>query len=291
MRVFVKVVDKGSFSAAAATLDISPQMVAKHIAYLESELGTILLNRTTRRQSLSDIGQAYYERCQMILAEVEAADSLAFELHTQPKGILKVSAPVTFGTFSLPAFMTKFLMTYPDVEIDLSLTDRLVDPIEEGIEVMIRIGELKDSSMIARKLAPYRMITCASPAYLAQRGTPNTPQQLTQHECLTYTSSTSFGHGHWYFSQNGKTEEVLVRGRYRCNDWKTLLYAAIADMGIILGPETVLADEIKAGRLIPILTHYDRPTRPMHVVYPASRKPTIKLRSFVDALIAEFGEA
>lgn len=292
MRVFVKVVETGAFSTTATALDMSPQMVAKHITFLETELGTILLHRTTRRQNLSDIGRVYYEKCQMILADVEAADALAFELHTEPKGILKVSAPITFGAFSLPALITKFLQTYPEMRIDLSLTDRFVDPIEEGIEVMIRIGELKDSSMIARQLAPFRLIACASPDYLAQHGTPNTPQELLQHECLIYSNNkAAIGQGYWHFLKNGKKEQVLVDGRYHSNDWKTLLYSATAGMGITLGPESVLADEVKAGRLVPVLTHYDIPARPMHVVYPASRKPTAKLRSFVDALIAEFGES
>lgn len=291
MRVFVKATDLGSFAAAADALQMSPQMVAKHIASLETQLGIVLLNRTTRRQSLTDVGRGYYDRCKIVLAEVEAADSLAFDMHTQPRGTLKVSAPVTFGTFCLPQFVTRFLSAYPDMSIDLSLSDRFIDPLEKGIEVMIRIGELEDSSLIARPLAPYRLIACASPDYLAKRGTPANVQELAKHDCLIYASWTAATQCRWRFTRNGKSEEVIIDGRFRCNDWKALLHAARAGLGITLGPESVLSSEIKAGRLIPVLQEYQGPARPMHVLYPSLRNPTIKLRSFVDELIAEFGIA
>lgn len=290
MRIFVKVVEMGSFSAAAAILNISPQMVAKHIAYLETELSTVLLTRTTRRQSLTDIGRSYYERCRLILAEMEAADAMVFAMHSQPKGILKVSAPVTFGAFSLPPFISRYLAMQPEMEIDLSLSDRLVDPLEEDIDIMIRIGELADSSMIARPLRPYRLIACASPDYLAARGVPHTPAELAQHVCLIYANGILSASCSWSFSRNGKTEQAVVRGRYRSNNWQALLHAATAGMGITLGPETALYQEIRSGRLVPILEHYQGPVKPMSVVYPSSRRPTVKLRSFVEALVDEFGD-
>ncbi|KEY57632.1 LysR substrate-binding domain-containing protein [Serratia sp. DD3] len=174
------------------------------------------------------------------------------------------------------------------MQIDLSLSDRFVDPIEEGIEVMIRIGELADSSLIARALAPYRLITCASPSYLSARGLPETPDDLAKHDCLMYGNGASSISCRWHFTHHGKVKEVPVNGRFRCNDWKALLSAATAGFGITLGPESILEPEVKAGRLVRILSDYEGPARPMHVVYPASRKPTIKLRSFVDALMAEF---
>lgn len=291
MGVFVKAAELGSFSATASALEMSPQMVAKHIAFLETQLGTVLLNRTTRRQSLSDVGRAYYERCKVVLSEVESADSLAFDMHTQPKGILKISAPVTFGAFSLPAFINRFLATYPDMQIDLSLSDRYIDPLENGTEVMIRIGELEDSSLIARRLAPYRLIACASPDYLQKRGSPATPEALTRHDCLIYAGWSAAASCRWRFTRDGKSEEVAVDGRFRCNDWKALLHAATSGLGITLGPETILAAEVNAGRLVRVLKDYEGPARPMHVVYPLSRKPTIKLQRFVEAMIAEFGEA
>lgn len=289
MSVFVKAAELGSFAATAGVLEISPQMVAKHIAFLEAQLGIVLLNRTTRRQSLTDVGRAYYERCKIILSEVESADSLAFDMHTKPKGILKVSAPVTFGAIRMPSFISRFLSSYPEIQIDLSLNDRFVDPLEEGIEVMIRIGELEDSSMIARRLAPYRLIACASPEYLAKRGNPDTVAELTMHDCLIYTNWSTTSLYRWRFTRNGKVEEVSVNGRFRCNDWKALLHAAISGFGITLGPETILDQEVKAGRLVRVLNNYEGPSKPMHVVYPSLRKPTIKQRCFVDEIISEFG--
>lgn len=289
MGVFVKSVELGSFAAAAEALRMSPQMVAKHVAFLEGRLGTTLINRTTRRQSLTDIGRAYYDRCKSVLSEVEAADSLALEMLEQPRGVLKVSAPITFGAFSMPPFIMRYLARYPDMQIDLSLSDHFVDPLAEGIEVIIRIGELADSSLIARPLAPYRLIACASPDYLARRGMPVTPDELMTHDCLVYSYWSPSIPCRWVFTRNGKAQEVAVNGRFRSDDWKALLHAAIAGAGITLGPENVLASEVAAGRLVRVLPDYEGPSRPMHVVYPAARKPTAKLRSFVDALVETFG--
>ncbi len=289
MSVFVKSADLGSFAATADALDMSPQMVAKHIAALEAQLGITLLNRTTRRQQLTDVGRAYYERCKRVLSEVEAADSLALDMQTHPKGILKVSAPITFGAFTMPAFVTRFLAQHPDMQIDLSLDDRYVDPLEEGIEVIIRLGDLVDSSLIARRLRPYRLIACASPGYLAKRGTPETLDDLAHHDCLHYGSSPASQPCRWLFSGDGKTQEVHIEGRFHCNNWNALLHAAISGFGITLGPEIVLESEVKAGRLVQVLTQYQCPARPMHIVYPPTRRPTAKLRSFVDAMVAEFG--
>jgi DNA-binding transcriptional LysR family regulator len=289
MEVFVKSADVGSFAAAAEALALSPQMVAKHIASLETQLGTTLLNRTTRRQHLTDVGRAYYERCKRVLSEVEAADSLALDMHTQPKGVLKVSAPTTFGAFTMPTFVTQFLNQHPEMQIELSLDDRYVDPLEEGIEVMIRIGDLVDSSLIARELAPYRFIACASPDYLAKRGIPATPDDLSNHDCLSYSYRSPSPQCRWNFTRDGKKQDVHIDGRFRSNNWNALLHAATSGFGITLGPEIILANEVKAGRLVQVLGDYQGPSRPMHVVYPPTRQPTTKLRSFVDALVAEFG--
>lgn len=289
MGVFVKAADLGSFAAAAEALGISPQMVAKHVMFLEDRLGTTLLNRTTRRQSLSDVGRAYYDRCKALLAEAEAADELAQEMRTQPKGVLRVNGPMTFGAYSLAPFVSRYLKRYPDMQIDLTLNDRFVDPLEEGFEVMVRVGEVDDASLIARPLAPYRLIACASPDYLAARGTPRTPSDLERHDCLPYAYWSPSIPCRWVFSRDGRTEEVRATGRVRSNDWKTLLRAATDGLGVTLGPETVLASEIEAGRLVRVLPDYEGPTRPMYVLYPAGRRPTVKVRSFVDAMVEEFG--
>jgi DNA-binding transcriptional LysR family regulator len=289
MAVFVKASDLGSFAAAAEATGMSAQMVAKHVVFLEGRLGTTLLHRTTRRQSLTDVGRAYYDRCKLVLTEAEAADSLAQEMRTHPKGVLRVNAPVTFGAFSLAPFITRYLARYPDMQIDLTLNDRIVDPLEEGFEIMVRIGEVEDTSLIAHSLAPYRLIACASPAYLAVRGTPRAPSDLKQHDCLTYAHWSPSIPVRWLFARDGESEEVQVSGRFRSNDLKALLHAAAEGFGITLGPESVLAAEFAAGRLVRVLPEYEGPTRPMHALYPAGRRPTVKIWSFVDELIKEFG--
>lgn len=291
MAVFVKTSDLGSFASAAEALGMSPQMVAKHVVFLEDRLGATLLHRTTRRQSLTDVGRAYYDRCKLVLAEAEAADTLALDMRSQPKGVLRVNAPVTFGSFSLAPFVTRYLDRYADMQIDLTLNDRFVDPLEEGFEVMIRIGEIEDGSLIAYPLAPYRLIACASPAYLARRGTPATPAELERHDCLTYGYWSPSVPCRWLFSRDGRVEEVKANGRFRSNDWKALLHAAVEGFGVTLGPESVLQAEIAAGRLARVLPDYEGPARPMHVLRPAGRRPTIKVRSFIDALVDEFGPA
>jgi len=289
MAVFVKAADLGSFAAAAEALRISPQMVAKHVVFLEDRLGAALLNRTTRRQSLTDIGRAYYDRCKQVLSDVEAADTLAQDMRSQPKGTLRVNAPMTFGAYSLAPFITRYLARYPDMQIDLTLNDRFIDPLEEGVEVMLRVGEVTEGSLIAHPLAPYRLIACAAPAYLSRRGLPRVPADLEQHECLAYANWSTAMTCRWNFTGNGRTEAVRACGRVRSNDWKVLLQAAVDGFGVTLGPESVLGTEIAAGRLIRILPDYEGPARPMHVLYPAGRRPTVKLRSFVDAVVEEFG--
>lgn len=284
MNVFVRAAELGSFAAAANDLRLSPQMVAKHIARLESRLGTALLNRTTRRQHLTDIGRSYYERCKIVLSEAEAADAIALEMKVTPSGTLRVNAPVTFGTSTLAPFITQYLAQYPETQVELTLSDRLVDPVEEGYEVILRIGELTDSQMIAYPLRPYRLIACASPGYLAQRGIPLTPVELAHHSCLVYGIWSPQAPCRWQFSQDGKTQEIQPEGRLRSNDWRALLHAAVSGYGVTLGPEDVLKEEITAGRLVQVLPDYDGPSRPMHVLTPAGLRQTVKIRSFIQAL-------
>ena len=181
IRVFVKAAETGSFAAAAGQLRLSPQMVARHVAALEAHLGTSLIARTTRRQTLTDIGRSYYERCRVVLAEIAEADAVAQEMKATPSGIIRVNAPVTFGSHALAAFITDYLARYPDVQVELTLSDRIVDPIEEEFEVIVRIGELADSSMVAWPLLPYRLIACASPDYILRHGEPQTPTDLQHH--------------------------------------------------------------------------------------------------------------
>ncbi len=290
MNVFVRAAELGSFAAAANALRISPQMVAKHIARLESRLGTALLSRTTRRQHLTDIGRSYYERCKVVLAEAETADAIALEMKATPSGTLRVNAPVTFGTSTLAPFITQYLDKYPDTQVELTLNDRFVDPVEEGYEVILRIGELNDSPMIAYPLRPYRLIACASPEYLAQHGMPQTPDDLAQHSCLIYGIWSPQIPCRWLFCKEGKAQEIQPTGRFRANDWRALLHAAVRGYGVTLGPEDVLNEEIRAGRLVQVLSDYEGPSRPMHVLTPAGMRQTVKVRSFIHALREALGE-
>ncbi|MGY2047909.1 LysR family transcriptional regulator [Methylobacterium sp. JK268] len=289
MAVFVRVADLGSFAATAQALGLSAQMVAKHVVFLEDRLGATLIHRTTRRQSLTDVGRAYVERCRLLLAEAEAADELAHEMRSKPKGTLRVNAPLTFGSFSLAPFITRFLADHAEMQIDLALSDRYVDPIEDGYDVLIRIGTAENGALIAHPLAPYRLIACASPAYLERRGVPRRPADLAAHDCLVYGTDAPDRGCKWLFTRNGRREEVAAGGRLRGNDWRVLLQATLEGYGVTLGPESVLIREIEAGRLVRILPDYEGPARPMQVLYPASRRPTLKLRRFVEAVQHSFG--
>jgi DNA-binding transcriptional LysR family regulator len=289
MAAFVKAVDAGSFAAAAGALGISPQMVAKHVTFLETRLGTRLLNRTTRRQSLTEIGRTYHERCKLVLAEAEAADSLVHEAKAVPRGRLRVNAPVTFGAHSLVPLITRYLRRYLDVEIDLVLSDRFVDLVEEGYEAVFRIGPLADSGLMARSLSPFRLVACASPAYLRERGMPVTPVDLKDHECLGYASWSGSVVTEWRFVCEGRVHDVHVRGHLRINDTTALLSAALDGFGIVLIVADLARGALSAGRLVKVLPDFEAPSRPMHLLYLADRRQTPKLRSFIDAAIQEFG--
>ncbi|WP_048430465.1 LysR family transcriptional regulator [Methylobacterium indicum] len=289
MAVFVTAADLGSFAAAAASLGMSPQMVAKHVAFLEGRLGTRLLNRTTRRQSLTEFGRAYHERCRVVLAEAEAADALAEAARAHPRGTLRINAPVTFGSHSLVPLLTRYLRSWPEVEVDLSLTDRMVDLVEEGFEAVIRLGPLTDSSLIARPLAPYRLVACAAPAYLAAHGAPDSPEALAGHQCLDFAHWPRGRDSLWRFTRAGVTREAPATGRLHINDFRALLRAALDGFGIVLGVETALRDDLAAGRLVRILPEWEAPSRPMHLLTMRDRRPTAKLRRFIDLVTSEFG--
>ncbi|UOK37206.1 LysR family transcriptional regulator [Pseudomonas palleroniana] len=289
MHAFVMAAESGSYARAAERLNMSPQMVAKHVTALEQRLGARLLNRTTRRQSLTELGSAYYERCKHILTEADAADSLAQIMNDTPRGKLRITAPVTFGSYSLMPLITAFLRDHPEVEIDLHLTDRFVDLVEEGYEVAFRIGPLATTSLTARPLAPYRLVVCAAPAYLAARGTPLIPADLEQHECLGYAYWSRPADRKWLFHQGAATHEVAVSSRLRINESRALMSAALDGFGIVLGPEDFLRTALARGELVRVLPAFDAPSRPMHLVYTANRQRTAKLRCFVEAVVQRFG--
>jgi DNA-binding transcriptional LysR family regulator len=286
MEVFVGVVGAGSFTAAATALAMSTVMVSKHIAALERALGARLLHRTTRSLSLTEIGEQYCEECRHILALVAAADSGAQAMRATPRGTIKLSAPVAFGSECLVPGLADYLARYPDVSLDLELSNRISDVVEEGLDAAIRIGHLKNSAMIARPLRPVRMIICAAPAYLERFGTPATAAELGAHHCLDFL--------HWRRDVRWRIEgsapnAALPAPRLRSNNGQALKQAALAGLGIVMQAEVVLADAIARGELIPILRHCPPAPRPMHLIYPRERQSTPKLGSFIEFVVERFG--
>ena len=288
MGTFVKVVDLGSFTAAAAELKMSPQMVAKHVGYLEARLETRLLNRTTRRQSLTEIGRTYYERCKAVLSEAEWADAAADNATGTPRGRLRVNAPVSFGTHTLTPLVTRYLRQYPDVEIELILNDRYVDLVDEGFEAVFRIGRLADSSLTARALRPFCQVAVASPAYVQERGAPREPADLRAHVCLGYvgTRSTSID---WRFLRDGRKVDIAVHSPLQVNNASALLAGALAGFGVAYIAEDLARSALATGALVRVLPDYDTPSRPMHLLFHVDRRLTTKVRSFVDMVLRELG--
>lgn len=285
MKVYVLAVEKGSLSAAAAACGISATMAGNHLRTLEKRLGMRLLNRTTRRQHLTAFGEDYYLRCKEILRLVAETDVQAQNLRSAPAGNLRITAPVTFGTEALMPALSAYLDRHPQVSIDVALCDRVVDLVEEGFEAAIRIGELPDSALIAKPLTPYRLMICASPAYLARRGTPAKPDDLSQHECLSFSPTAM---AHWQLAGQDGTCRVPVSGRLQVNHGQALRVAALHGLGVVLQPAILLEDDVQAGRLVQLLPAHALPSRPMSVVYLPDRYRSPKLRSFVDFLVERF---
>ncbi|SDP90558.1 DNA-binding transcriptional regulator, LysR family [Rhodoferax sp. OV413] len=286
MRVYVQAVEKGSLSAAATACGISATMAGNHLRTLEKRLGMQLLQRTTRRQHLTAFGEDYYARCKEILRLVAETDAQAQNLQLAPAGKLRISAPVSFGTEALMPALSVYLARYPEVSVDVALCDRVVDLVEEGFEAAIRIGALPDSALIARPLAPYRLMICASPDYLARRGTPATPEDLSQHDCLSFSPAALV---HWRLTDTQDDIcRVPVSGRLQVNNGQALRVAALHGLGIVLQPAILLQADVQAGRLVQLFANHTLPSRPMSVVYLPDRYRSPKLRSFVDFLVERF---
>lgn len=282
MQVYTSVVELGSFTAAANVFRMSPGMVTKHINAIEKRLDATLIKRTTRRLQVTEVGKAYYESCKEILKKVEDAEAGTAILSGKPKGLLKVTASLWFGSITLTPIICDYLNQFPDVSVELSLSDRFVDIIDEHFDVAIRIGELSDSSLIARKLATVELSVCASPAYLNKHGTPTKPEDLKKHECLGFTNWRS--QSGWKVVEKALTNQGMSRSRFDSNNGQALRQAALKGIGIILMPKVLLAPDIQAGRLVEVLKEFTPPSRPVNAVYPKERQTTPKLASFVDYL-------
>ncbi|WP_213990079.1 LysR family transcriptional regulator [Sodalis sp. dw_96] len=285
MKVFVTAVKEGSFAAAAAKLAISPQMIARHVATLETGLGVRLLNRTTRKQSLTTTGIDYYKRCLHILGAIEDAERIAMDNALQPSGTLRVNAPVAFGRYALIPFVTDFLQRYREIRIELTLSDVLTDPLEQGFDAVIRIGALSnDLRLVARPLPPYRLVVCAAPSYLEKNGTPESPVDLARHECLEFSPWHAGLTRHWTFIREQEMTDVDVNGRFAVNDWGAMLEAALHGAGILIGYEKAVRENISRGELLPVMPGYHFIERPMHVLYGEERFTDTKVRCFIDDL-------
>ncbi|MEG0130756.1 MAG: LysR family transcriptional regulator [Acinetobacter sp.] len=287
MQVFVKAVDLGSISAAAIELDLSSQVAGKHIRFLEQTLEIKLLNRTTRQQSLTDAGRIYYEKAKHILAEMQEAEAFLAETRSTPRGKLRISAPVTFGNHALAPAITEFLKTYPEVSVELNLSNRKIDLVEEGYDIIFRSGELQDSGLLSRGLAPYKLVLCASPKYINSSDPLRSPEDLKHHECLVFTHSVL--RTQWSFKGPDGISSALITGRFWTNSGEALRAAALAGQGLLLQPYELVADDLAEGRLIQVLTEYEPVVGSLHILYSRDRRMTPKLKSFIDFIVLKFG--
>ncbi|WP_408950896.1 LysR family transcriptional regulator [Lysobacter sp. Hz 25] len=291
MAVFVAVADTGSFAAAAQAQNLSAVMVGKHVHQLEAHLGARLLQRDTRKQRLTEVGESFLEDCRRILDQVRHAESVAERLRHdgQPSGRLRITAPVTLGGNAVAMVVTEFLQRHPEVAVELVLSDRMSDLIAEAFDVAIRIGPLPDSDhLVARPLRPYRMIVCASPEYLNKHGTPSDPRELVGHSCLNHLL---WNHDAGWRFEHIAAEPLRLRGRFASNNGEALRRAAVAGCGILLQPEVLLADDLAAGRLLPLFAEQLPPPRPVHLLYPRDRQPLPKLSRFVELVLERMGPA
>lgn len=288
MQVFARVVALGSLSAAARALGMSQTMATKHVAGLEDRLGARLLHRTTRRLTLTEAGRGYLDAVERILGEVDEAEAAASADAREVRGTLRVNAPVSFGVREVAPLIPAFARSHPAITVELGLNDRQVDPVEEGWDLVVRIGSMKDSTMIARSVAPCRAVVCAAPAYLAEHGTPRTIAELARHNCLAYTLSPTIGADHWSFGRDGSAR-VSVRGSLKANNGDALVAAALAGQGIIYQPTFLVSREMRDGSLVPLTFDHEPVTLAgIFVAYPADRRPPAKIRAFIDFLAQRF---
>ncbi len=289
MQVFARVAALGSLSAAGRALGMSQTMATKHMAALEEQLGVKLLHRTTRRLTLTEAGRNYLDAVERILGEIEDANAAASATSLQVRGTLRLNAPVSFGIREIAPLLPELAARHPALTVDLGLNDRQVDLIEEGWDLVIRIGTLANSSMIARRLAPCRTVVCAAPAYLAVHGRPRTIADLEKHTCLGYTLSRAVGADRWSFGPGGKAV-VPVKGSLRANNGDALVAVAVAGQGIIYQPTFLVAREIKAGLLTPLeLDHEPVELDGIYAAYPGERRPPAKVRATIDFLAEHLG--
>ena len=287
MKVCATVIGEVSFAAAASRLNMSRAMVSKHMAHLENRLGTRLLNRTTRRLSLTESGTSYLERCQSILQDIEEAESAATELTSVPRGTLRLTLPLVFGALHIAPLIPDYLSLHPDAKLDFTLDDRKVDLVNEGYDLAIRIGELNDNTLVARKLASAPVVVCGSPDYFRRNGTPAHPADLARHTCLGYSYGESINE--WPFSGADGEHRIPVNGNIRANNGDFLRVAALGGAGIVMQPRFLVGDDLRSGKLQAVLPECCSREVGIYVVYPSRRYLPAKVRTFIDFLVDRFG--
>jgi DNA-binding transcriptional LysR family regulator len=281
MQVFVKVAKAGSFVAASDELNISKAMVTKHIAQLETYLDARLINRTTRKLSLTETGVGYLSRCREIIEEITEAEAAVTHLQQHPKGWLHISAPPFFGTYHIIPAIAEFNKLYPDLRFNLALQGAAPDLIEQGLDLAILLNSLPDSNLIARRIASSAMRVCASPDYLKHIGHPDKPEQLTHHQCITTTLPSG---NQWTFKLDGQSTTVKVSGPMRCNMVAAIRNATLSGLGIALIPSYIIGPDINAGRLVTFFDDYDPGAMDIHAVYPHRKHLSAKVLMFLDFL-------
>lgn len=284
---FVAAVQAGSLSAAAARLGTTKSNVSRRIAELEAHLGVRLLNRNPRGLSTTDVGAEFYEHLNTLLGELRSAEQLVSDRSAEPRGVLRISAPASFGTLHLKTAAVALMEQYPELILDIDLDDRIVDIVTNGYDCAVRLGRLQDSSLIARNVAANRHVICASPAYLANRGEPAHPDELAGHDGLHF--SLREPHLMWQLERDGEQASYRVGFRMRSNNGEVLQEAALAGMGLAILPTFMAAPHLLSKRLRPVLTSYSLAGGTISVVFAKNKQPSVKLRALIDGMIAAFG--
>lgn len=282
IEAFVAVADTGGFSAAARSMGASPSYVSRAVRRLESRLGVQLLYRTTRQTSLTDAGRGYYEHCRQFINGLDTADRAIQTLEPTPRGHFRLTCATRFGERYIAPTVNDFLLRHPEVSLEFHLTNRLVDIVQDGYDLAIRLGTLRDSGLVARRLAPRRLYVCAAPAYLERHGAPETPADLGRHNCLAGSTD------HWTFQMNSRHEEHRIRGTWRCNSGPALLDATVKGLGLAQLPDYYVLQPVQRGELVSVLEAYQHTGSGVWAVYPRSRYPAPTVRALVDFLVERF---
>ena len=287
MRLYCSVVENGSLAAASRALGISPSVVSKQLSRLEDRLGARLLNRTTRRISVTEVGSAYFDRCKRIVADVDEAEAAVSLSHLAPRGLLKMTAPSTFAHRHVTPHLPRFIELHPEVSVQVQVNDRIADLVDEGLDLAIRIAQLKDSSLIARRLAPNHRSIVATPDYLKRRGIPEHPDDLVEHDLVTWGDGNPIND--WHFVIDGREQVIRTRSTVTINNGDAILAAVLAGGGLAMLASFMTGEYVQSGRLLPVLDEFVREDVPIYAVYPSTRHLSPKVRALVDFLARTYG--